>query len=141
MVKNSKYAITQDPSEIYPSSVSGELWTKIEYLFDSQSKKGEHGGRPAHHKSMAIFNAILYKIALDCSWRMLPHDFPNWQTVRTNMNAWARSGKLTRAFIVLDRLKLTVHISESVNLKYLIYCNNKCRKLPPHLHLKIQSGT
>jgi putative transposase len=32
-----------------------------------------------------ILNAIYYLIRTGCQWRMLPHDFPAWQTVYSGL--------------------------------------------------------
>ena len=44
--------------------------------------KGEGtGGRPLEHSRREIVNAVLYVTRSRCSSRMLPTDFPPWQTV------------------------------------------------------------
>jgi putative transposase len=37
-----------------------------------------------------IVNAIYYVLRSGCAWRMLPHDFPPWQTVYGYFNTWRR---------------------------------------------------
>lgn len=37
-------------------------------------------GRPRVICLREILNAILYVVRTGCQWRMLPHDFPKWQT-------------------------------------------------------------
>jgi putative transposase len=37
-------------------------------------------GRPPTHKRI-ILDAILYVVKGGVPWRLLPHDFPPWQTV------------------------------------------------------------
>jgi putative transposase len=39
-----------------------------------------------------ILDAIFYVDATGCQWRMLPHEFPPWQTVYTYLRAWRRTG-------------------------------------------------
>ena len=37
-----------------------------------------------------IVDAIYYVLRSGCAWRMLPHDFPPWQTVYGYFNTWRR---------------------------------------------------
>jgi putative transposase len=39
-----------------------------------------------------ILNAIFYLIRTGCQWRMLPHDFPVWQTVYHYFSCWRKDG-------------------------------------------------
>ena len=39
-----------------------------------------------------ILNAIYYLIRTGCQWRMLPHDFPVWQTVYHYFSCWRKGG-------------------------------------------------
>ena len=39
-----------------------------------------------------VLNAIYYLIRTGCQRRMLPHDFPTWQTVCSYFNSWHKSG-------------------------------------------------
>jgi putative transposase len=43
-----------------------------------------------------VLNAILYVLKGGGQWRMLPGDFPPWQTVYHHFRSWARSGLLER---------------------------------------------
>ena len=38
-------------------------------------------GRPRRTDLRAVVNALLYILSTGCQWRMLPKDFPPWQTV------------------------------------------------------------
>jgi len=48
------------------------------------------GGRPRTTGLWAVLNAIFYLVAEGCRWRLIPHDFPNWQTVYTYFRAWKK---------------------------------------------------
>ncbi|HEX9412746.1 MAG TPA: transposase, partial [Ktedonobacterales bacterium] len=37
-------------------------------------------GRPRVHPPREILNAIFYVLRSGCAWRLLPHEFPPWQT-------------------------------------------------------------
>ena len=39
-----------------------------------------------------ILNAIFYLLRTSCQWRMLPHDFPAWQTVYFYFSQWRKTG-------------------------------------------------
>lgn len=39
-----------------------------------------------------ILNAMFYVIRSGCAWRMLPHDFPAWQTVYGSFRTWRKEG-------------------------------------------------
>ena len=49
----------------YPSDLTDPMW------------------RPRDVDLREIVNAILYVLRSGCAWRMLPHDLPPWQTVKT----------------------------------------------------------
>lgn len=50
------------------------------------------GGRPRSQNMREILNAIFYVLRGGCSWRLLPHDFPPWQTVYDYFRRWRRTG-------------------------------------------------
>jgi putative transposase len=39
-----------------------------------------------------ILNALLYIKPTGCAWRLLPHDFPNWTSVRYYFDKWTLDG-------------------------------------------------
>jgi putative transposase len=39
-----------------------------------------------------ILNAIFYVLRTGCAWRLLPHDFPPWETVYYRFNSWRKDG-------------------------------------------------
>jgi putative transposase len=53
------------------------------------------GGRPARDRR-EIIDAISYVIRTGCPWRLLPHDFPRWQTVYHYHRLWRRDGTWER---------------------------------------------
>jgi hypothetical protein len=40
-----------------------------------------------------IFCAVLYIVKNGCTWRALPHDFPNWKLVYYYRTVWTSAGK------------------------------------------------
>lgn len=53
-------------------------------------------GRPRKWEVWMIANAILYVNRTGCQWRMLPLNFPPWQTVYGYFWRWTRSGLWAR---------------------------------------------
>lgn len=53
-------------------------------------------GRPPKHEKREIVNAILYQVRAGGSWRMLPKDFPPWETVYGYFARWRDDGTLDR---------------------------------------------
>jgi putative transposase len=65
------------PSPRYPSDLSDEEWTILEPVLSSAEKRG----RPPKWPLRLVANAVFYLLGSGCSWRMLPREYPPWQTV------------------------------------------------------------
>ncbi|MDR2523124.1 MAG: transposase [Synergistaceae bacterium] len=61
----------------YDSDVSRERFNPISRDLEFLKKKT----RPREVDLYDVFCAILYLLKNACSWRNLPHDFPNWKLV------------------------------------------------------------
>ena len=61
----------------YLSDLTDEQWNHIRILLPRKRGKG---GRPKHSRR-DMLDAIWYVMRTGCQWRMLPHDFPPWQSV------------------------------------------------------------
>jgi putative transposase len=61
----------------YPSDLTDEEWARIEPFLPRASK----AGRPVEVDLREVLNAIRYMARSGGGWRMLPNDFPPWQTV------------------------------------------------------------
>lgn len=61
----------------YPTDLTDEEWGRIEPLLPRRSRRG----RPREVDLREILNAIRYLVRTGCGWRMLPNDFPPWETV------------------------------------------------------------
>lgn len=81
----------------YPSDISETRWTDIAPLLHP----AKEGGRPRSTDLREIVNALLYQASCNCSWRMLPHDFPGWQTVYAYYRIWGGDGTLERMGAIL----------------------------------------
>jgi transposase len=61
----------------YPSDLTGEEWERIAALLPKPSRRG----RKPSVAMQEVLNAIRYTTRSGGGWRMLPKDFPLWQTV------------------------------------------------------------
>ena len=61
----------------YPTDLTDEDWARIEPLLPGPG----HTGRRREVDLREVLNAIRYLVRTGCGWRMLPKDFPPWQTV------------------------------------------------------------
>ena len=74
--------------KLYPSDLSDAEWTRLQpYL---PTPKAE--GRPRTHSLRDVFDAIFYVLRSGCQWRLLPHDFPPWNTVYYHFRRFRLSG-------------------------------------------------
>jgi putative transposase len=89
----------------YPSDLSDEEWTILEPLLSSAEKRGRPPKWPLRH----VANAVFYLLRSGCSWRMLPKEYPPWQTVYYHFRKWRIDGRLRRAH---DRLREAVRQAE-----------------------------
>ena len=73
----------------YTTNLSDEEWNQIESLVP-ESKSGEgKRGRPAWDRR-TIVNALFYGVRAGGAWRLLPGDFPPWQTVYGYFRRWSQ---------------------------------------------------
>jgi putative transposase len=74
--------------EDYPTDLTDEQWEILQPLIPSEKP----GGRPRKTNIREVINAIFYLLRSGCAWRLLPHDFPPWQTVYTYFRQWKKNG-------------------------------------------------
>lgn len=72
----------------YPTDLTDEQWERLAICLPPPKP----GGRPREVDVRQVVNAIFYLERAGCAWRMLPHDFPPWQTVYTYFRNWRRDG-------------------------------------------------
>jgi putative transposase len=72
----------------YPSDLIDAEW----FILAPLVPPAKPGGRPREHDMRQILNGIFYVLRSGCSWRMLPHDFPPWQTVYRYFRQWRKEG-------------------------------------------------
>ena len=76
----------------YPSDLTDAEWSILEPLVPP----AKHGGRHREQNMRDILNGIFYVLRSGCSWRMLPHDLPCWQTVYGYFRTWRKAGMWER---------------------------------------------
>lgn len=86
----------------YPTDLSDEQWKLLETMLPPS----ELLGRKRRVNLRSVFNALCYLARSGCQWRMLPLDFPKWQTVYYYFRRWRDSDY----FVALnDRLRRRLH--------------------------------
>jgi transposase len=86
----------------YPTDVTDAEWERIKPLLPNPDRKRKHSLRE-------VVNALFYQVRGGAAWRMLPHDFPPWETVYGFFNRWTKQGVLAR---VHDTLREQTRVAE-----------------------------
>ena len=88
----------------YPTDLSDEQWKLLETMLPPP----EQFGRKRSVNLRRIFNALCYLARSGCQWRMLPSDFPKWQTVYYYFRLWRDA----ECFVALnDRLRQKLRLA------------------------------
>ncbi len=53
-------------------------------------------GRPRVHTTREILDAVFYVLKSGCAWRLLPYEFPPWETVYHYFRRWRIDGTWER---------------------------------------------
>ena len=86
------------PRRRYATDLTDREWALLAPLIPA----AKPGGRPALHDRRELVDAMLYWLRAGCAWRLLPHDFPPWQTVYHYWRLWRQQGLWER---ILARLR------------------------------------
>ena len=70
----------------YPSDITREQFALIE----SDLKAAKKTTRPRKIDLYEVFCALLYVLKNGCTWRALPHDFPDWKLVYYYHTVWSK---------------------------------------------------
>ena len=89
----------------YPTDLSDAEWECLELYVPAPKKRG----RPRTHGNRQILNAIFYILKSGCPWRLLPKDFPPWETVYWWFGRWRTDGTFERLNAALRR-RLRSHL-------------------------------
>jgi putative transposase len=76
----------------YPTDTTDAHWETLSSLIPPQKGRG----RPRKVDLRRIIDGIFYVSRSSCQWRMLPHDFPPWETVYYYFDKWKKDGTLAR---------------------------------------------
>lgn len=69
----------------YPSDITREQFESIRPLLESAKKKT----KPPKLNLYDLFCGVLYVLKSGCQWRMIPADFPAWQSVYAYFRTWS----------------------------------------------------
>jgi putative transposase len=72
----------------YPTDLNDKQWARLYLLLPHK--------RTPEAKMREYVNGILYVLRTGCSWQMLPHDFPPFETVKTYFYKLKRDGTWAR---------------------------------------------
>jgi len=92
----------------YPTDLTEEQKKLLEPLIPAPKVRG----RPRTVDIWAVLNAIFYVLRTGSAWRMMPHDFPAWQTVYYYFRQWKKAGVFTA---MNDALRIAARTSDGRN--------------------------
>jgi len=92
----------------YPSDVSDAQWEIVCRLIPRSPPRGDHRTTSMRE----VVNAIFYIVRGGCSWRMMPKDFPPWQTVYGYFRRWKRDGTWQ---VIHDALRTQLRVDAGRN--------------------------
>lgn len=92
-------------SLFYPTDLSDQEWAVLAPLLPP----AKPGGRPRSVNPRRILDGIFYLLRSGCAWRLLPHEFPCYQTVYHYFRTWRLDGTWERIHTWLrERVRLRV---------------------------------
>jgi putative transposase len=74
----------------YPTDLTDEEWNQIKSLVPAPKSGKDKRGRPIESDRRSLVNAIFYMVRSGCAWRLMPGDFPPWQTVYGYYRRWTQ---------------------------------------------------
>ena len=77
----------------YSTDLTDAEWEYLEPHVPAPIKRG----RPRIHTTREILDAVFYVLKSGCPWRMLPRDFPPWETVYWWFGRWCFDGTWERS--------------------------------------------
>jgi putative transposase len=80
------------PNQTYPSDLTDSQWEHIKELLPAAKSTG----RPRELQMRQVINALFYLAVGGVQWRMLPKEYPNWQSVYYYFRLWRNSGDWQR---------------------------------------------
>jgi putative transposase len=75
-------------TQLYPTDLTDSQWNIIQGM----SPPAKSGGRPRSLEMRQVLNAIVYVVVSGVQWRLLPQEYPKWQSVYSYFRTWRREG-------------------------------------------------
>ncbi len=72
----------------YSTNLTDREWECLKPYVPPPNKRG----RPRVHTTREILDAVFYVLKSGCPWRLLPRDFPPWETVYCWFRRWRIDG-------------------------------------------------
>jgi transposase len=116
----------------YPSDISREQFEKIRHILESSRKIT----RPRSVDLYSIFCGILYILKGGCQWRMLPKEYPKWQTCHYYFRIWgAKANDKSDSLFeeVLKKISNGTACFRGQSCKNEL-CNYRCPECKKHRH-------
>ena len=88
--------------QAYDSDITREQFSQISQDLESVRRIT----RPRKVDLYDIFCAILYLLKSACTWRNIPHDFPNWRIVRYYYEIWTEKDENGQSILDYVQAKL-----------------------------------
>jgi putative transposase len=86
----------------YPTDLSDAEWGCLQPHVPPPNRRG----RPKTHGTRKVLDAVFYVLKSGCPWRLLPRDFPPWETVYWWFGRWRVDGTFERLNAALrERLR------------------------------------
>lgn len=86
---------------LYPTDVSDAEWSLVDPLLRAGPSCNPRRGRPRRWPLREIVNGVFYVIRSGCAWRLLPREYPPWETVYAHFRRWRRDGTWERIHAAL----------------------------------------
>jgi putative transposase len=80
------------PPRLYPTDLSDAEWA----ILAPPLPPSQPCGRPPKWPLRLLLDGIFYVLRSGCQWRLLPREFPPWQTVHHYFRRWHLDGTWER---------------------------------------------
>jgi putative transposase len=77
-----------ETKQLYPTDLTDSQWNLIKEILPEPAETG----RPRELELRQIINAILYLVVGGIQWRLMPKEYPKWQSVYYYFQKWRKNG-------------------------------------------------